>query len=173
MSLYALNHKRDSIEVFSKLLHVIHDIQLQNRILSSRMNKVRYDIAFHKPGQWQWSFQKKWQSCTNSSERKWIIRGEREPDGEECPIYASMDPQAGPLLVLHGRNYLTHCRLNKQGSSPESKIQGANVGPTWGRQAPGGPHVGHMTLAIWVRINRIQLLTYAIISRMTRKYIWL
>ena len=24
----------------------------------------------------------------------------------------------------------------------DSKIHGANVGPTWGRQAPGGPHVG-------------------------------
>ena len=118
-------------------------------------------------------FRGKWWNCANSSERKWIIQAGREHDGEECPIYASMDPQAGPLLVLHGRNYLTHCRLNKQGSSPESKIHGANVGPTWGRQAPGGPHVGHMTLAIWVRINRIQLLTYAIISRMNRKYIWL
>ena len=32
---------------------------------------------------------------------------------------------------------------------PDSKIQGANVGPTWGRQDPGGPHVGPMNLAIW------------------------
>ena len=33
--------------------------------------------------------------------------------------------------------------------TPDSKIHGANVGPTWGRQDPGGPHVGHMNLAIW------------------------
>ena len=32
---------------------------------------------------------------------------------------------------------------------PDSKIHGANVGPTWGRQDPGGPHVGHMNFAIW------------------------
>ena len=32
---------------------------------------------------------------------------------------------------------------------PDSKIHGANVGPTWGRQDPGGPHDGHMNLAIW------------------------
>ena len=32
---------------------------------------------------------------------------------------------------------------------PDSKIHGANVGPTWGRQDPGGPHVGHRNLAIW------------------------
>ena len=32
---------------------------------------------------------------------------------------------------------------------PDSKVHGANVGPTWGRQDPGGPHVGHTNLAIW------------------------
>ena len=34
-------------------------------------------------------------------------------------------------------------------NTPDSKIQGANMGPTWGRQDPGGPHVGHVNLAIW------------------------
>ena len=31
----------------------------------------------------------------------------------------------------------------------DSKVHGASMGPTWGRQDPGGPHVGHMKLAIW------------------------
>ena len=31
---------------------------------------------------------------------------------------------------------------------PDSKIHGANMGPIWGRQDPGGPHVGPMNLAI-------------------------
>ena len=34
-------------------------------------------------------------------------------------------------------------------STPDSKVHGANMGPTWGRQDPGGPHVGPMNLAIW------------------------
>ena len=34
----------------------------------------------------------------------------------------------------------------------DSKIRGVNMGPTWGRQDPGGPHVGPMNLAIWVYI---------------------
>ena len=34
-------------------------------------------------------------------------------------------------------------------SSPDSKIHGANIGPIWGRQDPGGSHVGPMNLAIW------------------------
>ena len=33
---------------------------------------------------------------------------------------------------------------------PDSKVHGANMGPTWGRQDPGGPHVGPMNFAIWV-----------------------
>ena len=32
---------------------------------------------------------------------------------------------------------------------PDSKIYGANVGPNWGCQDPGGPHVGHTNLANW------------------------
>ena len=27
---------------------------------------------------------------------------------------------------------------------PDSKVRGANMGPTWGRQDPGEPHVGPM-----------------------------
>ena len=32
---------------------------------------------------------------------------------------------------------------------PYSKVHGANVGPIWGRQDPGGPHVGPTYFAIW------------------------
>ena len=32
---------------------------------------------------------------------------------------------------------------------PDSKVHGAYMGPTWGRQDPGGPHVGPIILAIW------------------------
>ena len=32
--------------------------------------------------------------------------------------------------------------------TPDSKVHVNNMGPTWGRQDPRGPHVGHMNLAI-------------------------
>ena len=32
---------------------------------------------------------------------------------------------------------------------PDSKVYGANMEPIWGRQDPGGPHVGPMNFAIW------------------------
>ena len=36
---------------------------------------------------------------------------------------------------------------------PDSKVHGANMGPIWGRQDPGGPHVGPMNFAIIDGIN--------------------
>ena len=35
-------------------------------------------------------------------------------------------------------------------SYPDSKVHGGKMGPIWGRQDPGGPHVGPMNFAIWV-----------------------
>ena len=35
---------------------------------------------------------------------------------------------------------------------PDSKVHGASMGPIWGRQDPGGPHVGPMNFAIWVKL---------------------
>ena len=37
--------------------------------------------------------------------------------------------------------------------TPDSKVYGANMGPTWDRQDPGGPHVGPMYFAIWGLID--------------------
>ena len=41
----------------------------------------------------------------------------------------------------------THTRVDVL---PDSKVHGAIMGPTWGRQDPVGPHIGHINLAIWV-----------------------
>ena len=38
---------------------------------------------------------------------------------------------------------------------PDSKVHGAIMGPIWGRQDPGGPHVGPMNFAIWVVFSRL------------------
>ena len=32
---------------------------------------------------------------------------------------------------------------------PDSKVHGADMGPSWGRQDAGGPHVGPMNFVIW------------------------
>ena len=33
--------------------------------------------------------------------------------------------------------------------NPDSKVHGDNMGPIWGRQDQGGPHVGPVNFAIW------------------------
>ena len=40
-------------------------------------------------------------------------------------------------------------RRNLNEHIPDRKVHGANMGPTWGRQDPGGPQVGHMKIVIW------------------------
>ena len=37
---------------------------------------------------------------------------------------------------------------------PDNKVHGANMGPTWGREDPGGSHAGPMNFAIWVALVR-------------------
>ena len=40
---------------------------------------------------------------------------------------------------------------------PNNKVRGANMGPIWGQQDPGGPHVGPMNLAIWAWTGLTQI----------------
>ena len=40
-------------------------------------------------------------------------------------------------------------------NTPNSKVHRANMGPIWGRQDPGGPHVGPMNFAIWDRSQTV------------------
>ena len=51
--------------------------------------------------------------------------------------------------------------MNDMGNdNPDSKVNGANMGPIWGRQDPGGPHVDPMNYDIWegsMRFGDIQV----------------
>ena len=40
-------------------------------------------------------------------------------------------------------------------NTPDSKVHGANMGPIWGRQDPGGPHVGPMNFIMWDHVLRL------------------
>ena len=50
--------------------------------------------------------------------------------------------------------------------TPDSKVHGANMGPTWVLSAPDGPHVGPMNLAIWDIIYISWLVTRALPYKM-------
>ena len=50
---------------------------------------------------------------------------------------------------LHFRMFLIFTHINSSFTNhPDSKVHGANMGPTWVLSAPDGPHVGPMNLAI-------------------------
>ena len=55
---------------------------------------------------------------------------------------------------------ITHSLLSM--TDPDSKVHGANTWPIWGRQDPGGPHVGPMHFAIW---GGLSALKHPIVSR--------
>ena len=42
--------------------------------------------------------------------------------------------------------------LSNNTDLPDNKVHGANMGSSWGRQDPGGSHVGRMILAIGVEL---------------------
>ena len=50
------------------------------------------------------------------------------------------------------------CHIFLQGV-PDSKVHGANMGPTWVLSAPDGPHVGPMNLAIRGLLGRHSIAT--------------
>ena len=43
---------------------------------------------------------------------------------------------------------------------PDSKVHGAIMGPIWGRQGPGEPHVGPMNFAIWIVIDLFNIFNH-------------
>ena len=63
-----------------------------------------------------------------------------------------------PLFVLILSKYVCYytvliwliCgKVLADGNIPDSKVHRDNMGPIWGREDPGGPHVGPMNFAIW------------------------
>ena len=42
-----------------------------------------------------------------------------------------------------------HDIMKTKETIPDSKAHGATMGPIWGRQDPGGPHVDPLNLVIW------------------------
>ena len=46
------------------------------------------------------------------------------------------------------------------GAQDDNKVHGANMGPIWGRQDPGGPHVGPMNV-LW-QMNKRKAVDFVI-----------
>ena len=67
-------------------------------------------------------------------------------------------PKSNPVVKIHQQSTgpcgaygpwcVRTCRPQFD-AIPDSKVHGAHMGPIWGREDPGGPHVGPMNFAIW------------------------
>ena len=65
--------------------------------------------------------------------------------------YQHRNCHCGCRIIL--RPFSLHSMITDIGkTSPDSKVHGANMGPSWVLPAPDGPHVGPMNLAIRVFI---------------------
>ena len=73
------------------------------------------------------------------------------------PPYWSPQGHAQPSYIAHPKRWCfyyksTPCFWQRLAvylrSIPDSKVHGANMEPIWGRQDPGGPHVGPMNFSI-------------------------
>ena len=69
-------------------------------------------------------------------------------------IRVKMRRKPSSSLALGYLQDILSSRLESCQPYPDSKVHGTNTGPTWGRQDPGGPHVGPMNLAIWATSQR-------------------
>ena len=69
---------------------------------------------------------------------------------QKIPLGQSAKWDVGDLPV----NRVKHRFLNINACKyfPNNKVHGAHMGSIWGRQHPGGPHVGPMNFAIWVQV---------------------
>ena len=69
-----------------------------------------------------------------------------------CPLGmlgADEIPASEPLCHHLQTEQETRAQMQYKDVIPDSKVHGASMGPIWGRQDPGGPHVGPMNFAIW------------------------
>ena len=69
-------------------------------------------------------------------------------------LFTALSSEVAPVKGSY--RHLQNCKMYYEinyiiasKNCPDSKVHGANMGPIWGRQDPGGPHVGPMTLDIW------------------------
>ena len=89
------------------------------------------------------------------------------PGTSKFPVTRKMFPFDDVIMAFGGTGWpssgVAHAQSNDQEQwqdfcfsvhgLPDSKVHGANMGPIWGRQDPGGPHVGPMNLAIWATVS--------------------
>ena len=89
------------------------------------------------------------QVCPQGSNRQW---GNIDIRHVLVPNYFFHDLPGFMMMWWNGNTFCIFGPWWGESTShyPDSKVHGANMGPTWVLSAPDWPHVGPMNLAIWV-----------------------
>ena len=82
---------------------------------------------------------------------RWYFQSLCYLEDTHAPLLPSLTNQMSKLnliLPLRYFRYICWC-LQDDLIQPDSKVHGSHMEPIWGRQEPGGHHVGPMNFAIW------------------------
>ena len=81
-----------------------------------------------------------------------------------------MNPEL-PVITDIGQYHMISCLQNSMIIQQHPRLQGswANMGPLWGRQDPGGPHIGPMNLAI---LDMLEMLICYVIKFYANKWLF-
>ena len=98
--------------------------------------------------------------CNYVSMLGWKSNHVSKTPGAQCILYRWLSPEmiewnstlqwVSVYEACIGITSLLKTERRVQELCPDSKVHGANMGPIWGRQDPGGPHIGPMDFALWV-----------------------
>ena len=66
-----------------------------------------------------------------------------------CRSLNSKHTECNKIVIITSKRHFYVINIFSLRIIPDKKVHGANIGPIWGRQDPGGPHVGPINLAIW------------------------
>ena len=113
-----------------------------------RRHGAYYDVTLMwRPGTWRWNL--------------------RVPDLQIiCWLDFKIEQQNSSPTIDHQMIWTIGFIMSHQ--VPDSKVYGANMGPIWDRQDPGGPHDGPINIAVWdIITNVIKLLL-----EMNVNFIW-
>ena len=103
--------------------------------------RCRHGLPFHNGCWWYYWWYCRWTGAVRSTMKRCTVRHNRFVG---CRSLVSISCRVYGITLM--RNTLGFIRWK---GNPESKVHGANMGPIWGRQVPGGSHIGPVNFVLW------------------------
>ena len=155
MFYYEIRHFLNQYADFIKKLEIriwSQQFRTVDKSDSKKHNFRRYQCCTHintlQKGIVKWHMYIKWCDNARWSGRKYSV-SVRQAIFRQFSIQPIRQTHTTARKVTFVKAYHRSLPSASPKDIPDSEHHGANVGPTWSSQDPGGPHVGHTNLAIW------------------------